>query len=104
MAEDLEYIRARLERDPDLPEGANVSVLGFTPILWSGWEGDNMAVMYRIAPEEQVRLHVIDGVYVAPEDLLQTLRERLVEYERVIGETKTFLTKAVLAFGEPDGD
>jgi hypothetical protein len=102
---DYAYIRRRLSHEPDIPEGANIEVVGYTPILWSGWEGDFMGVLYRIAPEEQVRLYVMDGVHVAPEQLLATLKERLVEYERVIGETKIFLAKAHLAFGDVfDGD
>jgi len=87
----LEGIRRRMQFDPEIPEGADVDVLAATPVLWSGWECDTVAVLYRIRPEEKLRLHVMDGVHVTPENLQETLQERVVAYKEAIEETEEFL-------------
>jgi hypothetical protein len=90
----LESIKRRLSYEPDLPEGAEFEVLAYTPMLWSGWEGDSAAVLYRILPDGDPQLYVLDGVHTPPDRLLETLRERLVAYEKAAADTRRFIEKA----------
>ncbi|MGO4558098.1 hypothetical protein [Mesorhizobium sp. 2RAF21] len=92
--ENFDYVRRRLGYDPDLPEGVEFEVLAYAPILWSGWEGDSAAVLFRILPDGKPQLHVLDGVDIAPETLLQALEDRIAIYERTAVKTKAFLAKA----------
>ena len=90
----LESIRQRLYRDPEIPEGADIEVLAATPILWCGWECDTVAVIYRILPDGEQRLHVLDEVHVPSDRLLETLDERIVVYEKAVSDTKAFIERA----------
>jgi hypothetical protein len=90
----LESVRQRLLRDPEIPEGVDLEVLAATPILWCGWECDTVAVLYRILPDGEQQLHVLDSVGVSPELLLEKLEERVVAYREVIGDTEAFVAKA----------
>lgn len=80
--EDFRHVLRRLRYDPDLPENAKFEVLGYTPILWSGWEGDSGAVLFRILPDGEPQLHVLDGVHVTSETLLKALDDRIEVYEK----------------------
>jgi hypothetical protein len=92
--EDFRHVLRRLRYDPDLPENAKFEVLGYTPILWSGWEGDSGAVLFRILPDGEPQLHVLDGVHVTSETLLKALDDRIEVYEKAITKSKAFLAKA----------
>jgi hypothetical protein len=92
-------VKRRLSYDPDRPEGAEIEVLAYVPMLWSGWECDSAAVLYRILPDGEPRLYVLDGVHVPSDRLLETLQERLAAYEKAIVDTRAFITKAK---GQPD--
>jgi hypothetical protein len=88
-----------LSLSPGIPDEANIEVVVHTPVLWSGWEADYDALLYRIAPESEIRMHVFGSVDVSPRNLIETLKERLAEYERVVDLTRLFLQKAHLAYG-----
>jgi hypothetical protein len=90
----LKSIQRRLSYERDLPEGAEFEVIAYTPILWSGWEGDSDAVLYRILPDGEPQLYVLDGVHTPPDRLLETLQGRIGAYEKAIADTKAFITKA----------
>jgi len=84
----------RLKNDPDLPEDAEFEVLAYTAMLWSGWECDDAAVLYRILPDGAPQLHVLAGIGVTQDRLLETLEERLAVYEKVAADTRAFITRA----------
>jgi hypothetical protein len=99
--EDEEAIRAdalkqRILWDDELnlPEDAKLEILAATPILWSSWECDYTAVLYRILPDGEPQLYVEGGVHTTPDNLLETLEGRLAAYERAIVRTRAFIEKA----------
>ncbi|TPK78204.1 hypothetical protein [Mesorhizobium sp. B2-4-17] len=95
-------VQRRLSYELELPQGAEFEVLAYAPILWSGWECDSAAALYRILPDGEPRLYVLDGVHTPRSRLLEALEERLTAYERAIANTKAFIAKARKAQGEHD--
>lgn len=73
-----------------VPEDAEIEILAATPILWSGWEGDHDAVLYRILPAGEPRLFVLGQMTLHPRDVVETLEERLAAYAKAIVDTKAF--------------
>lgn len=92
-------IRRRLSHEPDLPEDVEFEVLAYTSMLWSGWEGDSAAVLYRILPDGEPRLYVLDGVHVTPGRLMEAIDERLAAYRKAIADTDRFRGIARVALG-----
>jgi hypothetical protein len=98
--EDEEAIRAdalkqRLLWDDNLnlPEDTKLEILAATPILWSSWECDYTAVLYRILPDGEPQLYVEGGVHVSSDNLLETLENRIGAYERATVRTREFIEK-----------
>lgn len=61
--------------------------------MWSGWEGDTAAVLYRLLPDGKPSLHVFEGVHVGPDKLLEVLRSRVAAYRQVAVRTEEFLER-----------
>lgn len=78
----------------NLSEDTALEIIAAAPILWSGWECDYTAVIYRILPDGEPRLYVEGGVHTTPDNLLETLEGRLVAYDRAIVRTRAFIEKA----------
>jgi len=68
-------------------------VLGRVPMLWTGWEADTDAVLLRL-PGGRLAWYVLHCVDVPPEQVVETLRQRLVAYREAIEETEALLRLA----------
>ncbi len=89
----LQLAAKRLRLDDEVPRDTEIEVIAVVPILWSGWEGDSGACLYRILPDGKPQLHVFDGMHVAPDGLEDVLRERLAAYEKLAQRTREFLVR-----------
>jgi hypothetical protein len=97
--DETETVIWRMKLDPAIPKGIELEVLGYVPILWSGWESDTGAVLYRILPDGDPALHVFDRVDIEKAELLETLEKRIEVYEQVAAGTRAFLEKAQIELG-----
>jgi hypothetical protein len=92
----VEALKQRLKWDDELnlAEDAKLEILAATPILWSSWECDYTAVLYRILPDGEPQLYVEGGVHVSSGNLLETLENRIGAYDRAIARTRAFIATA----------
>lgn len=75
----------------DVPE-SDIDILARCPVLWSGWECDFTALLYRLHSTGETGLHVVGGVIVdSGPGPVAMLEERLAAYREAIKETEAFL-------------
>lgn len=70
-----------------LPDDFTGEVLGMIDIAWSGWEGDHTALLYRRDGVKGIEI-LSATLSQRPQDILA---DRIVEYERLIRDTRAFL-------------
>ncbi|MXQ10455.1 hypothetical protein [Microvirga makkahensis] len=66
------------------------AIIGAAEILWSGWEGDTDAVLFRLVDGRKVWA-ALQAVHVAPDDVPTVLRQRVTAYRQAIAETESLL-------------
>lgn len=69
------------------------TIVGRAGLLWSAWECDHEAVLVR-RDSGQVHWVILGGVNVSPRNVVETLREKLVEYKRAYEGTERLLNLA----------
>jgi hypothetical protein len=89
MRDKLERARRQLSYYSGIPE--NIEVLAVADMLWSGWECDYTAVLYRELPDGDPKPFVLAGVEVSPKNLKEALLERVEAYKEAVKETESFL-------------